>query len=133
VTLPRIVLWLSAAGFVGFGLAFAICPVPMASVTDIALPTPTARVDFGATYGGFQLGFGIFLAICARRPGWIEAGLCAAAAALAGFASIRLLGIVLRPGPIASAIYVGLVLELTGVVLNGWALRRVQQSRGSAA
>jgi hypothetical protein len=133
VTIPRIVLWLSAAGFLGFGLAFALWPVPMAGITEIPLPTPTARIDYGATYGGFQLGFGIFLVICARRAGWLEPGLWAAAAALAGFASIRLLGVVLQDGPVATPIYVGLALELSGVGLNVWALRRLRQSNGSAA
>ena len=131
--MPRLVLWLLAAGFLGFGLAFALWPVLMASTTEITLPTPAARIDYAATYGGFQLGFGVFLAICARRAGWLEAGLWAAAAALAGFASIRLLGVALRPGPVAPAIYVGLALELAGLVLNVWAVRRVRQSRGSPA
>ena len=133
MTIPRIVLWLSAAGFLGFGLAFALWPVPMAGITEIPLPTPTARIDYGATYGGFQLGFGIFLVICARRAGWLEPGLWAAAAALAGFASIRLLGVVLQDGPVATPIYVGLALELSSVGLNVWALRRLRQSNGSAA
>ncbi len=123
MTMPRIVLWLSAAGFLGFGLAFALWPVLMASTTEITLPTPAARIDYAATYGGFQLGFGVCLATCARRAGWLEAGLWAAAAALAGFASIRLLGVALRPGPVAPAIYIGLALELSGVGLNVWALR----------
>lgn len=132
MTMPRVALWLSAAGFLGFGLAFALWPVPMASITDIALPTPTAHIDYAATYGGFQLGFGVFLLTCARRAGWLEAGLWAAAAALFGFASIRFLGVALRPGPIASAIYVGLALELSGAVLNLWALQIVRQTPGSA-
>jgi hypothetical protein len=122
--MPRVALWLSAAGFIGFGLAFALWPVPMASITDIVLPTSTARIDYGATYGGFQLGFGVFLASCARRAGRLEVGL---------WAGLRLLGLALSPGPVAHAIYVGLALELTGVLLNVWALRRVRQSRGSAA
>jgi len=131
--MPRVALWLSAAGFIGFGLAFALWPVPMASITDIVLPTSTARIDYGATYGGFQLGFGVFLASCARRAGRLEVGLWAAVAALTGFAGLRLLGLARSPGPVAHAIYVGLALELTGVLLNVWALRRVRQSRGSAA
>jgi hypothetical protein len=133
VTMPRVALWLSAAGFLSFGLAFAVWPVQMARITEIALPTSTARIDYAATYGGFQLGFGVFLASCARHAGRLEVGLWAAAAALTGFASLRLLWLALSPGPVANAIYVGLALELTGVLLNVWALRRVQQSRGSPA
>lgn len=133
MTLPRLVLWLSAAGFLGFGLAFAIWPVPMARITEIVLPTPTARIDYVATYGGFQLGFGAFLVACARRGGWLEAGLCATAVALAGFAFFRLFRLALEPGPAGRPIYIGLALEVTGVLLSVWALRQLRRSRGSAA
>lgn len=92
----RFVLTLSAAGFLGFGLAFALRPLPMAQITDIGLPTATARIDFRATYGGFQIGVGAFLLACVSRPAWVEPGLWAAGAALAGVAGVRLLSVALE-------------------------------------
>jgi Domain of unknown function (DUF4345) len=65
--LARAILWFLALGFAGFGTAYACWPAAMASLTDIALPSATARVDFMATYGGFQLGFAVFLGICQRE------------------------------------------------------------------
>jgi hypothetical protein len=101
----------------------------MATLIEIGLPSATARVDFAATYGGFELGFGAFLLLCARRPGWIEIGLCSAMLALAGFATVRVLSLAAGGEPVRRVIYFGLVLEVGGVLLNGWALRRVRRSR----
>ena len=127
--LPRIILGLTAVGFLGFGFAFTLRPDAMAALIEIALPSATARVDFAATYGGFELGFGAFLLFCARRPGWLEPGLLAATLALAGFAAIRLVGIVASGGNGRPAIYMALALEILGVLVNGWALLILRQSR----
>jgi hypothetical protein len=94
----------------------------MAAFTELALPTSTARADFAATYGGFQLGFGGFLLICSRSPAWVEPGLWAGAAALAGFAGVRTLAIVLEGGRVRPPIWLGLGIELAGLGLNVWAL-----------
>jgi hypothetical protein len=128
--LPRIILALTAFGFLGFGLAFAIRPEPMAALIEIGLPSATARADFAATYGGFELGFGAFLLLCLRRLGWTEAGLWAATLALAGFATARVLSLMVNGASVRPVIYLGLALELTGVLLNGWALRSVRREAG---
>jgi hypothetical protein len=116
----RAVLWLLALGFAGFGAAYACWPTAMASLTDISLPSATARVDFMATYGGFQLGFAAFLGICAARPGWVRVGLLASGCALLGFAVLRLIGVLLNGGAVGATIYAGLGLELLGAALAFW-------------
>jgi hypothetical protein len=126
MNVPRAVLWLTALGFIGFGFAFALWPVPMARAIDIELPTSTALIDFTATYGGFELGFGLFLAACARRADWTTVGLWAGAAALAGFAVVRLVGMALASGPIDTVLYVAVILEVSGAAANIWALRRAR-------
>ena len=121
---PALILALAGVGFIGFGLAASLRPTSMAALTDITLSSPTARVDFVATYGGFQIGFGIFLLVGAGR-GWLEPGLWAALAALAGFASLRLLAILLHPGRVWSSIWFALGLELVGAGLCAWGLTRL--------
>jgi hypothetical protein len=121
-SLARGVLWLTALTFVGLGAASAFLPLFMAGMVEIGLPSATARVDFAATYGGFELGFGAFLLICLRRF-WIEAGLWAGAVALTGFATVRLLTLVGSQASVRPVIYLALALEVLGVVLNVWALR----------
>ncbi|MCI0459001.1 MAG: DUF4345 domain-containing protein [Gemmataceae bacterium] len=133
MNLPRAILGLTAIAFVGFGVAFTLWPAPMAGMTDLDLSSATARVDFAATYGGFELGFGAFLLLCLRRPAWVEAGLWAGLLALAGFAAVRTLTLLGSGAPVRAVIFVALALELSGVLLNGWGLGRLRRSRGSAA
>lgn len=119
----RAVLWIAGLMFIGFGLAFTLWPLPTGRLVEIPLPTPTARIDFSATYGGFSLGFGAFLLACTRRAAWLEPGLLAAAAALAGLALVRTLGILAAAGPPN----IGLAVEITGVVVSVLALRHLRR------
>jgi hypothetical protein len=121
--LPRAILWLLAFGFAAFGAAYVCGPAAMASLTDISLPSATARVDFMATYGGFQLGFAAFLIWCAVR-GLARVGLLAAGWALLGFASVRLMGILLSGGAVGLGLYAGLAMEVVGTALAFWGARR---------
>jgi uncharacterized protein DUF4345 len=122
MTAPRVVLALTAVAFIGFGVAFTFWPGFMAALVEIGLLTPTARVDFAATYGGFELGFGTFLLIALFRP-WLEAGLSAGMLALGGFAAVRLGSLVAGNAAVRPAIYVALGLEVVGMLLNLWGLR----------
>lgn len=135
MTFPRGTLVVTGLGFIGFGLAYALWPLPMARLTEIPLPTATARIDFAATYGGFQLGFGLFLLGCARREPWTQPGLWAATAALTGLALMRLQGLVAAGGQVAPTIWVGLALEAGAALLNAIGLHRCRRaaapSRGS--
>ena len=123
--LSTVILFLTGIGFLGFGSAAALAPSRMASWTELLLPTPSARADFAATYGGFQLGFGTFLVACTQTQGWIEPGLWAAVGALSGFAVVRLGGILREAGRVHWGIWFALALEVVGVGLNWWALQRM--------
>ena len=130
MTLPRTALLLTGLGFIGFGLAYTLWSLPMARLTELPLPTPTARIDFAATYGGLQLGFGIFLLRCVARPAWTEAGLWAATAALAGLGLVRVQSLVTAGSPATPPIWVGLVLELGCALVNGIALWQFRRTLG---
>jgi hypothetical protein len=120
--LPSLVLILAAVGFIGFGAAYALRPDRMAALTDLTLPSPTARADFVATYGGFQVGFGVFLLACAADASWQKPGLWAVVAALGGFALFRAVAIVLHRGQVRPSLWFGLGLELCGLALAAAAL-----------
>ena len=124
-SVPSLVLVLIGAGFIGFGAAYALRPDRMAALTDLTLTSPTAHADFVATYGGFQIGFGLFLLACAREVTWHAPGLWAAVAALGGFASFRALAMLLHRGRVRGSVRFGLGLELFGVALSLWALTKV--------
>jgi uncharacterized protein DUF4345 len=123
MVLARASLWLLTLGFAGFGAAYVFWPTTMAALTDIALPSHAARIDFAATSGGLQLGFATFLTLCARRPAWVRAGLVASGCALLGLAIVRLGGIWWSRGAQPS-IYAGLAIEVGGAALAIWAARR---------
>lgn len=131
--IPYSVLAFTAASFLGFGCAFTFWPEAMAQVVEIGLPTATARVDLAATYGGFELGFAMFLLLCLRRRAWVEPGLYAGALALAGFAIVRLGTLLLTGLPVRPAIYLALALEIAGVILNLWGLSILRRSRHLAS
>ena len=96
--MPRAVLAVAAILFAGLGVLFAVAPHWTAATVDIALPTNTATIDFIATYGGFQLGFGIFLFTCLARPERVRLGLLASGYAVAGFGVTRALGLLVLGG-----------------------------------
>ena len=132
MSLARATLWLLALGFGAFGAAYAAWPTTMAALTGVVLPSPTARIDFAATYGGLQLGFAAFLWLCARGgdPTSVRLGLLASSCALSGLAIVRLTSLLLHPGARA-AIYAGLAIEVAGATLALWALSGLPPGRVS--
>ena len=107
---PRLVLAAAAVLFAAFGLAFAIAPHRLAAMVDITLPTNTATVDFVATYGGFEIGFAVFLFYCLMRPARVRLGLLASGWAVTGFAVSRAIGLLVVGGA-APIMYGALAFE----------------------
>jgi hypothetical protein len=114
IGLPRFLLWLAAISFIGIGIGFLVWPDRLGALVEMPLISSTARIDFVATYGGFQLGFGIFLALCARRPELARLGLLATGCGLAGFACGRIYGLATAAGAPEPIIYLYLALEVGG-------------------
>ena len=128
----RLSLILSAVAFGGAGLAFLAAPGVFAPAVDLALPTPTARGDVRAVFGGLELGLGVFFALAARRAAWVRPGLVAQALAFGGLAAGRLLSLTLDGPPRV----IGLALwapELAGLALALWLLRRGAVSAAAPA
>src|ERR1700754_7265 len=92
--LARGLVLASALMFVLVGGAFLLVPRQYAGILEISLPTVMSRTDVRATYGGLELGFGIFLILCVVRREWIRPGLWALALTVGGFATGRLVGFV---------------------------------------
>ncbi len=90
MTLRTVYLLAAALIAGGFAVAYLVRSTAMARMVGIAIPSPSARADYRAIYGGAQLGIGIFLAAAALRPAWHEPGLWAAALFAGGFGVARL-------------------------------------------
>lgn len=123
MTFARVLVVSTGIVFVVIGAGFLLKPVAWARTVGIELPTPTARIDLMATYGGFDLAFGLFLLYCAWRPESVRIGLVACLFALVGFGATRALGLLAIRGPVQPILYWLLALEAVGVVLCWLALR----------
>ena len=123
--LAKILLLGSAIIFVLVGTAFLFAPRQYAAVLEISAVTPLARTDLRATYGGLELGVGIFLLLCLVRRSWIGPGLSALALATGGFATGRLIGFALERT--LNPLMLGfLFIEIVVTVLSILCLRRLR-------
>ena len=106
----------AAVLFAAFGLLFAVAPHQTARLVDIPLQTNTATIDFIATYGGFEIGFAIFLFTCLARPERVRLGLLASGWAVTGFAVTRAIGLLVLGGA-RPVMYGALVFEVACATL----------------
>ena len=65
---------------------------------DVSEASATARTDLRATYGGLEVGLGVFLLVCLSRVDFVRIGLLVATCAFTGMASGRLLGLLTDGG-----------------------------------
>lgn len=126
MTLAKIGLLFAALVFVAIGLGFLLAPVQWASVVEISLPTPMARTDLRATYGGFDLAIGVFLVFCALRTDWIRPGVLALGLAAAGFGGGRLVGILVE-GTATPLMLTFVAIEIATALVAFYPLRRLSR------
>lgn len=112
--LARTSLGVTAAAFAGFGVWLLLRPQALSRV-DVALPSPTARAEIRAFYGGLEIGLGLFFGAAAARPAWHRPALVAQAASLGGAALARIFSMTIDP-PGHPLIRVLTVLEGTAAV-----------------
>ena len=127
MTLAKALLRLGALVLAIVGIGFLLVPVQWAAIVDIQLPTPTARTDLRATYGGFDLAIGVYLWLCSRREDWVRPGLVALGVAAAGFGGGRVLGMLIEESAAPSMI--GFALLEWGSAVAAWmVLRRLRDA-----
>ena len=86
---------LAGLGFLAFGLAFLVSPLPTLAAAGLVLEGPIAATELRAFYGGLELGLGGYLLVCAWQPSQRRAGLWLTLASNGGIGLSRLLGLVL--------------------------------------
>lgn len=120
--MAKLILWLNAAVFAGFGLACILWPAEVAELTTGAVPaTTSALTDFRAVYGGMMLGIGLLLALTTRRTMATRVGLQAVVLILFCMAAARLIGILVDGSP-NQYMLLYLVAELGMAALAAWLL-----------
>lgn len=108
----RVYLWVGVVSSLLFGGIYLINPELMAGPMGIEAVTPAGLTDLRATYGGFQLGMGGFLAWCLREPGRYGAGLIGFAFVVGGLGICRAIGLM----------FDGLSLQMAAAVLIEWTM-----------
>ena len=121
-TFPIVLLTLAGAGFLGFGLWLVVDPAGGLATVGIGALNPAGLIELRALYGGLELGLGVFLLLCARRPDWRRPGLWAVLLGNGGIGAVRLAGIALS-GIFTPFFAVALAWELGFAALAAWALR----------
>jgi hypothetical protein len=122
--LAHIILIVFSIAFAVIGIGFLWAPVAWARGIELEIATPTARTDVQATYGGFVLAFGIYLAFTAFHVESIWLGTFSCGLVLAGFAVGRLIGI-LREKKASRLMAFFLAVEIVGAALSFYALTRL--------
>jgi len=128
VTAARIVLFLYGLMFLGFGLAFLLSPLSMASMTAFQLLSPAAVTELRAFYGGLEIGLGAYLLAGMLSRDWMAPALQALVAVSGGIACGRIFGMLVDDSA-SPHVLLYLAVELLGVALGAFALYRVQRQR----
>lgn len=125
----KLVLWLNAAVWLGFGLGYTIVPDAFAALVGVAISRHDSFLIM-ADVGMMMVGIGIWYIACALRDNWTRPGLVSALLICAGMLIGRIIGIAVA-GSINNVIAVYVALELLDTALILAALRFVPPTRAS--
>lgn len=121
--LGKILLWVSAIGFAGYGIACLLDPGLPTGYAGLAMLNGDGRAEVGAMYGGLQTGFGVFCLLGALRGELFRPALLALLVMVGGLALGRAALTLAGGEPVGSYTYGALVYEFATAVLAGVALR----------
>ena len=119
--------FVGAMGLV-FGFWYLIAPTALTDPTGFGGLGPNALTDVRATYGGFQIGSGLFLLWSAAAPARVRIALVLQALTIGAIGSCRLVGFAIDGSPngfLLSAV----LTEITFTALAVIALRRLPPSQ----
>lgn len=116
----KIFLVILAAIFLVFGAIYLLEPMRLASDAGL-FANASGQTDIRATYGGFQIGFGFFLAWCAVDDARMRLGLVAVALVVGAVGLSRVFGIIVD-GDFSGFNQIGLVFEFIVTLSSLWLL-----------
>ena len=121
--LGKIVLWISAVSFIGYGLACLFSPELPAQYAGLGITSGDAYAEIGAMYGGLQTGFGLFCLLATLRPSLFRAGLTLLVLVIGSLALGRLYSTLTASDPVGGYTCGALCFEFAIAILAGIALR----------
>ena len=107
-----------------FGLAYLLAPATLTEPAGFGSLSPSATTDVRATYGGFQIGIGVFLVWAAQVEQRYRAALLLVLFSIGSVLASRVVGLAID-GELNAFHQMGLVFESTLTVLTILVLRKV--------
>jgi hypothetical protein len=120
----RAYLYFFAAMGLLFGFWYLLAPASLTDPTGFGPLRPNALTDVRATYGGFQIGSGLFLLWAVADPARVRTALVLQTITIAAIASCRIVGIAIDGSPNGFLIS-ALASEITFTAIGLFALRRL--------
>ncbi|TGK31785.1 DUF4345 domain-containing protein [Leptospira gomenensis] len=121
--LSKVYILLNVVVYLGFGIAFMIFPLRLASLIGITVEGSAALADFRAMYGGLCLGIEIVLFFGFLREEWRRFAIFLSVTTAGGLLFGRLCTLFLD-GPGNVYIYVSMGTEIGAVAIGVWLLQR---------
>jgi hypothetical protein len=122
--LGKVILWVSAIGFIGYGLACLVSPALPTEYAGLGMNTGDAHVEIGAMYGGLQTGFGLFCLLGALRRDLYRPALMSLVCLVGGLALARSYSTLTSTIAVGSYTYGAMVYEFSTAILSLIALRK---------
>ena len=132
MALARTYLRLLGAMTLFFGLVYLLAPERLTGPTGFGPLGPSATTDVRATYGGLQIGLGLFLLWAAAREARVRSALVLQAIVIAAVAASRALGLWLD-GEATGVLVGALAFEILLTVATVALLRRLPQDASAPA
>jgi hypothetical protein len=130
--LARTYLRILGAMTLFFGIAYLLAPSRMTDPTGFGPLGPAATTDVRATYGGLQIGLGVFLLWAAAQQARVRIALVLQVLTIGAVAAARALGMLIdgaATGVLLGALCLEILLTVAAVAL----LRRLPDARPSNA
>jgi ABC-type thiamin/hydroxymethylpyrimidine transport system permease subunit len=112
----KIYLILMAIMSVVFGVIYLFWPLSMTDPMGFGPLAPSALTDVRATYGGFQIGTGLFMLFC-LRPDRLRLGMLLALLSVGAIAGSRAIGLVID-GAFTDVLKGTITFEITLFVIS---------------
>ena len=127
--LGKVILWISAIGFMAYGVACLISPALPTSYAGLGMNTGDALAEIGGMYGGLQTGFGLFCLLGALRKDVYRPALMSLVCLVGGLAIARALTTFISGADVSSYTWGAMGYEFVTAILSVIALRTPQRLR----
>jgi len=122
--LGKVILWVSAIGFIGYGLACLVSPALPTNYAGLVMTTGDAYAEVGAMYGGLQTGFGLFCLLGALRKDLFRPALMSLVLLVGGLALARLYSTLTGVEAVGGYTHGAMVYEFATAILSVIALQK---------